>query len=88
MSGEYEYYEKLRIGDTIEHILSISYSGGDGSYENKTTTKYIKKEKNGKTMYDGYSIWEIHTSGYNEISRFEWRINFMDWVPEIKCRNV
>jgi hypothetical protein len=82
MSGAYVYYEKLRIGDTIEHILEISYSGGDGSYENITTTKYIKKVKDGKTMYDGYSDWTVHNSGYNDISRWEWRIDFADWVPE------
>ncbi len=81
-STGYTYNEKLHLGDTIQYILDISYSGGDGSFENKTTTNYFKKTKNGKTLYDGYSIWEIHNSGYNDISRWEWRIYFADWNPE------
>jgi hypothetical protein len=80
-SGEYIYSERLHLGDTIQYIMDISYSGGDGSYECKTTTKYIKKVKDGKTLYDGYGMWEEHVSGYNSISRWDWRIYFTDWNP-------
>ncbi|MDP4280614.1 MAG: hypothetical protein Q8867_00550 [Bacteroidota bacterium] len=80
-SGGYTYYEKLYLGDTVQYIMDMSYSGGDGSFENKITTTYIKKTKNNKTLYDGSSIWEIHNSGYNDISKWEWRIYFTDWNP-------
>jgi len=79
--GTYNYYEKLRIGDTVEYIMEISYHDADGSYDSKTTTKYMKEIKNGKTLYNGYSIWDQQCSGYNNISHMDWRIYFYDWNP-------
>ncbi|HNW56405.1 MAG TPA: hypothetical protein PLR88_01075 [Bacteroidales bacterium] len=83
MNGSYgyDYYERIRIRDTIDYISRISYSGADGSYENTTTTKYIKYVKNQKTLYKGFSKWEVHTSGYSNMSRFEWKMTFTDWNP-------
>ncbi len=80
-SGLYNYNERLHKGDTIDYIMEISYYGADGSYDNKTTSRYIKKTANGKTTYDGYSIWDMQNSGYNEISHWVWRINFTGWDP-------
>ena len=79
--GVYNYSEKLRMGDTIDYIMEVSYHGAEGSYDSKTTTKYIKEIKNGKTLYNGSSIWDVQNSGYNEISHWEWRIYFNDWNP-------
>lgn len=81
-SSVYDYTEKVKFGDTIIHILSFSYHGGEGSYENTTTTRFIKGEKNGKTVYTGESVWDVHASGYNDISHFMWEIKFKDWNPE------
>jgi hypothetical protein len=61
--------------------MDISYSGSEGSYDNKTTTRYIKKITNKKTLYDGYSIWDMQNSGYSQISHWDWRIYFTDWNP-------
>ena len=80
-STGYLYYERIHLGDTIDYYLKVSYSGGDGSFENDVTTKYIKKTNNGKVTYDGYSIWDVSNSGYNLISRWTWRINFTGWNP-------
>lgn len=80
-TGVYKYSEKVRYRDTIDYILTIEYSSADGSYKNETTTKYIKYTKNGKTLYKGFSRWEVHASGYNDMSRFEWKITFEDWNP-------
>lgn len=77
----YTYSEKLHLGDSITYILDMSFSDGSGSFEDKTTTCYFKKTVAGKTLYDGYSIREVHNSGYNDISRWEWRFNFYDWNP-------
>jgi len=79
MSGVYDYSEKVRFRDTIDYVMSISYSGADGSYENTTTTRFIKYNKNGKELYKGFSKWEMHTSGYSDMSRVEWKITFDDW---------
>ncbi len=80
--GMYDYYEKLRkTADTIEYMMEISYDGGDGSYSSTTNTKYYRKVKDGKTLYDGYSNWEVKNNGYNLISDWEWQINFTDWNP-------
>ncbi len=81
MDGVYKYSEKVRYRDTIDYIMTIEYSGADGSYKNQTTTKYIKYTKNGKELYKGFSRWTVNASGYNDISRFEWRIDFVDWNP-------
>jgi len=80
-SGIYTYYERLHMGDTIEYIMEISYSGSEGSYDSKTTTEYIKQTVNGKTTYNGSSIWNVQNSGYSEISNWEWRIYFTNWDP-------
>lgn len=82
MSGVYNYTEKVRLGDTIEHIIIMEYHGGDGSFSNTTTTKYMPYLKDSKKLYKGYSIWEVEASGYNDISRTEWRIEFEDWNAE------
>ena len=87
-STGYTYYESLHMGDTIEYIIEISYSGSEGSFDSKTTTTYIKDTIKGKTTYDGYSIWNMQNSGYNEISNWVWRINFIGWGPIILCRNL
>lgn len=81
MDGVYKYTEKVRYRDTIDYIMKIEYHGGDGSYENVTTTKYIKYTKNNKTLYKGFSRWDVSASGYNDISRFTWEIDFVDWDP-------
>lgn len=81
-SSVYDYEERVKFGDTIIHILSYSYHGGDGSYENTTTTRFIKGEKNGKTVYSGESVWDVYASGYSDISRYKWEIKFEDWDPE------
>lgn len=81
MEGIYDYTEKVRIADTVEHIKIIEYHGGDGSYSNTTTTKYIPYFKNEVKLYKGYSIWEVEAFGDNNISRTEWRIEFEDWNP-------
>lgn len=81
-SSIYDYEEKVKFGDTIIHIMSYSYHGGDGSYENTTTTRFIKGEKNGKTVYSGESVWDVHASSYTDISRYKWEIKFEDWDPE------
>lgn len=78
----YDYEERVKFGDTVIHIISYSYHGGDGSYENETTTRFIKGIKNGKTVYSGESVWDVYSSGYNDISRFIWEIKFADWNPE------
>ncbi len=79
--GLYNYSERLHLGDTILYIMETSYSGADGSYDSKTTTSYIKETKNGKTMYNGSSIWDVKNSGYNQISHWEWCMVFTDWNP-------
>lgn len=81
MSGTYEYYERVRFRDTIDYIMKISYSGADGTYENTTTTHYIKYTKNQKVLYKGYSEWDLYESGYSNISRVKWKITFEDWNP-------
>ena len=83
----YKYTEKLRYRDTIDYIISYGYSGGEGSYSSVTTTKFIKYEKNNKTLYKGFSEWEVKASGYNEISDVRWRIEFTDWNPETNAGN-
>ncbi|MGA3013169.1 MAG: hypothetical protein ABSD71_03930, partial [Bacteroidales bacterium] len=80
-SGEYNYYEKLHLGDTIQYILDMSYSGSEGTFDNKTTAEYIKDTSTGKTTYDGSYIWDVQNSGYNEISHWDWRIYFIHWNP-------
>jgi hypothetical protein len=82
ISGLYDYYEKIKLGDTIDYIMKISYSGADGSYENTTTTHFAKFTKDGVELYKGFSRWEVSASGYSDISRFEWKITFDDWNPE------
>lgn len=85
-SGLYNYYEKARKTDSImDYIRVMEYHGGDGSYSNTTTTKYIKYLKNKKELFKGYSKWEIASSGYNDISKMEMRIEFSDWNPLIRA---
>jgi hypothetical protein len=81
MSNIYDYTEKVRLGDTVEYIRTIEYHGGDGSYKNETTTKYIPYHKNDSLLYKGYSIWTVDAFGDNDISKSEWRIEFEDWNP-------
>jgi hypothetical protein len=85
--GLYNYSERLHMGDTIDYIIEISYNGADGSFDNKTTTRYIKETNNGKTTYNGYSIWDMQNSGYNEMSQWEWNIYFTDWDPSSSAGN-
>jgi hypothetical protein len=80
-SGEYTYSERLHLGDTIQYILDISSADGADSYDYKTTSKYIKKIKNGKTLYDGSCEWEENTFGYSVTSHWNSRIIFSDWNP-------
>lgn len=82
MSGTYDYYERIRFRDTIDYIMIISYDGADGSYENTTTTRFIKYTENQKVLYKGYSDWEIYSSGYSGTYDLEWKIKFDDWNPE------
>lgn len=82
MSGTYDYYERVRFRDTIDYIMEISYHGADGTYENTTTTKYIKYTENQKVLFKGFSNWELYCSGYSDISRVNWKITFDDWDPE------
>lgn len=80
-TGVYKYSEKVRYRDTIDYVLTIEYNSAEGSYKNETTTKYIKYTKNGKALYKGFSRWDVHSSGYSDMSRFEWKITFEDWNP-------
>jgi len=82
MSGVYDYYERIRFRDTIDYIMKISYYGADGTYENTTTTRFIKYTENQKELYKGYSDWELYCSGYSDMSRVNWKITFDDWNPE------
>ena len=82
MSGIYNYYEKVKFGDTTDYVRVMSYHGGDGSYDNTTTTRYIKYTKDKKTLYKGFSRWEISAFGNNDISKLQWKIEFTDWNPE------
>lgn len=79
----YKYTEKVRsVKDTVKHVLTIEYSGGDGTYKYETSTQYIKYTKNGKALYKGYTKWDMYSSGYNDISRAEWEMRFNDWNPQ------
>ncbi len=79
MSGVYEYYEKVRFRDTIDYVMKISYDGADATYENTTTTQFIKYEKDGKELYKGFSRWDLYTSGYSHTARVVWKISFDEW---------
>ncbi len=79
-SAMYNYTEKFRKKDTVDYILTVEYHGADGSYENITTTKYIKYTRSNKTYFKGFSKWEINVFGYNDISRMGWKIEFSDWA--------
>jgi hypothetical protein len=79
--GLYDYTERLHLGDTIDYTMDISSHNTEGSYESKTTARYIKETKQGKTLYNGYSTWDEQHTGFNEISHIEWNIAFKDWNP-------
>jgi hypothetical protein len=80
--GLYDYRERVRCNDSIvEYEYTISYEGGDGSYENTTHTLYQKYEENGKELYKGYWDWTISTFGDNDISDVHWQMKFEDWDP-------
>lgn len=79
-TGTYRYDERLHLGDTLQYILDISYHGGDGSYDYKTTAKYIRKPCS-DTLYDGSCEWEENVFGDNGISHWTSRIIFCNWKP-------
>ncbi len=80
-SSGYTFTERIHVGDTIDYLITMAYSGADGNFEIKTTTKYIRKTTGGKTTWDGYSIWDVSNFGDNQISRWQWKMTFSDWDP-------
>lgn len=83
----YNYTERVRYGDTIDYELKFEYHGGDGSFSNITRTQLIRYEKDGKTLYKGYSDWKMSSSGYSDMSTVEWKMTYSDWNPQTGAGN-